>query len=277
MPWSIQQRDGKYCVVKQGGETVKCHGSRMDALKHQRALYANEPSLRGSTVSEMPPLIPPREWFERPEADGPTALTISKEGEVFGHLALWDTCHTGFMQGGFSECVKAPRSATDYSYFHLGTLETDQGDVSVGKLTYDTSHAPLSANLQAASRHYEETGSVGAFIRARDGRYGIWATGAVRSDISQTGFRDIRANPPSGDWRLLNHNLELVAALSVVVPGFPIPRSQLALAASASGELEVSSLILPGYCACDDEPLVASAREKSYLRRKKTLMSAWHT
>ena len=276
MPWSIQRRDGKYCVIKDSdGSSAGCHSTRVKALKQQRALYANEPSLRGSTISQVPPLIPPREWFDSEEADEPTPLTITKEGQVFGHLALWDTCHTGFMQGGFSECVKAPRSVTDYSFFHLGTLETDQGDVSVGKLTYDTSHAPLSANLQAASRHYDETGSVGAFIRARDGRYGIWASGAVKSDISQTGFRDIRANPPSGDWRLLNRNLELVAALSVVVPGFPIPRSQLALAASAAGELEVSSLILPGYCACEEETLVASARSKGYQRRKRALMAAW--
>jgi hypothetical protein len=64
----------------------------------------------------------------------------------------------------------------------------------------------------------------------------------VRSDISEEGFRDLRANPPSGDWRSLNNQLELVAALSVVVPGFPVPRSQLALSASAG----ISALILPG-------------------------------
>jgi hypothetical protein len=37
----------------------------------------------------------------------------------------------------------------------------------------------------------------------------------------------------SGDWRRIGGNLELVAALAVNVPGFPIPR--LELAASANG------------------------------------------
>lgn len=45
MPWSIEPRDGRYCVVKQGAsEPVPggCHDKRTDAVKHQRALYANE-------------------------------------------------------------------------------------------------------------------------------------------------------------------------------------------------------------------------------------------
>jgi len=203
------------------------------------------------TAAAAAPLKPPLAWFEMPEADSATPLTVTKEGQVYGHLALWDTCHTGFLNGRYAECVQAPRSQTDYSLFHLGKLETDQGDVSVGKLTYDTSHAPITVGLQAASRHYDETGSVGAFVRASDGKYGIWLSGAVRSDISPEGLRDLRANPPSGDWRALNRSLELIASLAVVVPGLPIPRSQLALAASASGELEVSALILPGYCDCE--------------------------
>ena len=76
----------------------------------------------------------------------------------------------------------------------------------------------------------------------------------------------MRANPPSGDWRALNNQLELVAALSVVVPGFPIPRSQLALSASAG----ISALILPGV---QDEDLW-EPRSRDFLRRRKSLSSA---
>jgi hypothetical protein len=45
MPWEIQPRDGRYCVVKKGAsEPVPggCHDSRAQAVKHQAALYANE-------------------------------------------------------------------------------------------------------------------------------------------------------------------------------------------------------------------------------------------
>ena len=93
---------------------------------------------------------------------------------------------------------------------------------------------------KGAMEHYEKTGCVGAFVRARDGKHGIWLSGAVRSDLPAERVRDLRANPPSGDWR--GH--ELVAVLSVPVPGFPIPRAAEAyLVASAGGEEEVETLI----------------------------------
>ena len=263
MPWHISEREGKFCVIKDDdGHNQGCHDSREKAKKQMAALYAQEDTMTAAVA----PLVPPRAWFEREEATEPTPLTFTAAGEVFGHLALYETCHTGFQGGAFSECVQAPRSGTGYQMFHLGQMETDDGVVAVGKLTYGTGHAPLSAGLQAASAHYDDTGSVGAFVRATDGRHGIWLAGAVRSDLPPEGVRDMRANPPSGDWRTFNHRLELVAALSVVVPGFPVPRSQLALSASAG----ISALILPGV---QQEDLV-EPRSKEFLRRRKSLSAA---
>jgi hypothetical protein len=216
------------------------------------------------------PLRPARDWFDIPEPNTPTPLTYEKSGRVYGHLALWGSCHTGFLNGAVAECVQPPPSKTDYQQFHLGVLETDGGDVRVGKITYATGHAPLSASARVAADHYDHTGSVGAFVRATNGSLGIWVSGAVRSDITDEGFRDLRANPPSGDWRSMNRNLELVAALSVPVPGFPIPRAEVALAASADGAPEVESLILPPWQPEEEFALVASAE---YQERKRKLSS----
>jgi hypothetical protein len=230
------------------------------------------------------PLKPPRDWFDTPEPNEPTPLTFQRDGRVYGHLALWDSCHAGLLNGAYSECVRPPKSTTDYRAFHLGELETEDGSmVSVGKVVYAADHAPLTAGLEGATKHYDNTGAVGAFVRARNGKHGIWLSGAVRSDISEEGFRDLRVNPPSGDWRMLNRNLELIASLSVPVPGYQIPRSQMALAASGA-EVAVTALILAGY-AYEEEALVASAgyaeqkaairqsiakpRGKGYVRRKK--------
>lgn len=218
------------------------------------------------------PLKPPSDWFSLPEAEQPTPLTFQKDGKVYGHIALWGSCHTGFLNGAVAECVQPPPSKTDYQHFHLGVIETAGGqDVRVGKITYATGHAPLSASAKVAADHYDHTGSVGAFVRARNGALGIWVSGSVRSDITAEGFRDLRANPPSGDWRTLNRNLELVAALSVPVPGFPIPRAEVALAASADGTPEVESLILPPWQLEEEFALAASAE---YQERKKALTAA---
>ena len=215
------------------------------------------------------PLKPPSEWLSLPEAEVATPLTFEKSGRVYGHIALWGSCHTGFLNGAVAECVQPPPSKTDYQHFHLGTLETADGrDVRVGKITYATGHAPLSASAQAAAAHYDNTGSVGAFVRARNGRIGIWVSGAVRSDITEEGFRDLRANPPSGDWRSLNRNLELVAALAVPVPGFPITRPLMASANAPEDASPFASLILPPWMPEEEFSLAASAE---YQERKKAL------
>lgn len=218
------------------------------------------------------PLKPPAAWFETSEPETPTPLTFEKSGKVYGHIALWGSCHRGFLNGALAECVQAPRSETSYSHFHLGVLETQEGsDVRVGKITYATGHAPLTANLAATARHYDDTGSVGAFVRARDGALGIWVSGAVRSDLSDEGFRDLRANPPSGDWRTpqSRRGLELVATLAVPVPGLPV-MPQLAMAASASGENEVVSLILPPWEIMEER----EGFDGEYLAQKEQLLSS---
>lgn len=224
------------------------------------------------TLTAAAPVTPPAEFFEQPEADEPTPLTYEDDGRVYGHLALWGSCHTGFLNGAFAECVKPPNSRTDYAHFHLGRVRTAEGDdVRIGKITYATGHAPLRAGLQAASRHYDDTGSVGAFVRARDGSLGIWLSGVLRSDLSAEGLRDLRANPPSGDWRSFNHHLELIASLAVPVPGFPIPKVELALAASGEGT-EVDALILPSWTV--EQEGAAEMRSREYLRRRHALSAA---
>lgn len=223
---------------------------------HERLEYAGEGVWQRNLVAaSVAPLNPPRAWFEQPEGNGPTPLTFTTEGQIYGHLATWETCHRGFLNGALTECVKAPPSRTNYAEFYAGgRIETEEGDmIPIGRLTYDTDHAPLTAGIRAAARHYDNTGSVGGYVTARDGQYGIWLAGAVKSDLSREGLRDMRANPPSGDWRMMNRNLELIASLAVPVPGFPV--AQFNLAASAGGEdVEVNALILTGLSARDLEP-----------------------
>lgn len=46
MPWKVEQRDGRHCVVKKSdGQVVGCHASAEEARAQVRALYASEPNL----------------------------------------------------------------------------------------------------------------------------------------------------------------------------------------------------------------------------------------
>jgi hypothetical protein len=197
-----------------------------------------------ASAAGQAPLKPPLDWFFIPEPNEPTPLTVTDDGRVYGHLALWNQCHAGF-----ASCELAPRSRTSYAYFHVGEIQTADGEyLPVGRITVGQGgqakggHASLVLGRKGAMEHYDATGCVGAFVRASDGRHGIWLSGAVRSDVAAERVRDLRANPPSGDWR----DGELVAVLSVPVPGFPIPRSELRMVASGAHE-EVTALIASGY------------------------------
>lgn len=183
-----------------------------------------------AVVAAGGPIAPPASWFTDPGLTEPTALTITDDGRVFGHLATWGTCHIGFSD----KCVTPPRSATEYSAFHTGALRTAEGeDLAVGHLTMGTGHADLRATPAGAAEHYDNTGTRWADVRAGEDEFGIWIAGAVVPNIPDELVRTARGGALSGDWRRIGAGLEMVAALTVNVPGFPVPRPQAIAAGGA--------------------------------------------
>jgi hypothetical protein len=109
-----------------------------------------------------------------------------------------------------------------------------------------TGHAPLKAKVQATIEHYDNTGSVVADVAAGEDAHGIWLAGALRSSASPEQVKALKAAALSGDWREFGGNLELVAALAVNVPGFPIPRLALAASGEHQTALVASGVVEPG-------------------------------
>lgn len=219
--------------------------------------------MASASIAAAIPVEPPSVWFSRPVLNGPTPLCVSDEGQVFGHIATWDRDHIGFNQS-----IRAPRSASNYSYFHTGVVRTaDHKDVRVGQLTLAGGHAPINLNANLAVKHYDDTASAIADVHAGEDSYGIWVAGALRPGTTPEQIRALRASAPSGDWRAINHRLELVAICQVNVPGFPVPRS-----ITASGEM--TSLVAAGVGPLlairqeqehsEQEALLAAARERVY-------------
>lgn len=209
------------------------------------------------------PVDPPAAWFTDPQLDGPTALQVTSDGRVSGHLAVWDTCHTGM--GG---CTPPPRSETGYAYFHTGSILTREGtEIPVGRLTMDTRHAVRSASASATMRHYDHTGTAIADVRAGEDAYGIWVSGAVRPSASPEQMRVLRSSPLSGDWRRIGTNLELVAALAVNVPGFPVPRPAGLVAGAAMQALVAAGMLAPRKVIRPGLPGALSTQDLRYLKR----------
>jgi hypothetical protein len=227
------------------------------------------PGVLTAAAAGAAPLRPPREWFFTAESDAPVPLTVTPEGQVYGHLALWDQCHPAF-----ASCERAPASQSGYLFFHVGEIESEEGEmVAVGRITVGRDgsarggHASVVLGRQGAMEHYDQTGCVAAFVRATDGNHGIWLSGAVRSDAPAEKIRDLRANPPSGDWR----DSELVGVLAVPVPGFPIPRMEALIASAETGEEEIKALIASGYSPESEAAMQPPLDIPTYRRRLQEL------
>ena len=177
----------------------------------------------GFLESEIP-VTPPHEWFEKPALTKATPLTVDPSGRIYGHIAAWHVNHIGMPRS-----TRPPRSKSKYAYFHTGVVRTDAGkDMPVGQLTLAGGHASLQADAQAAAKHYDDTASAIADVHAGEDDYGIWVAGSLRPDATEAQIRALRASAPSGDWRPINGQLELVAVCQVNVPGFPIARAMVA-------------------------------------------------
>ena len=205
---------------------------------------ADQLSSRDALTAAAIPTAPPEAWFKDPTLTGPTALVVEDDGRVYGHIAAWGTCHIGQI----GKCVEPPTSPSNYAYFRTGALQTAEGTtIAVGHLTMDTGHAGPRDSANQAAAHYDNTGLVFADVAAGEDAYGIWVAGSLRPGITAKQVRVARSAPISGDWRTIRGSLELVGALAVNVPGFPVPRPKGLL---ASGE--VRSLQASGVVAHDD-------------------------
>lgn len=208
-----------------------------------------------STTAAAAPMRAPSSWYENPMLNGPTKLRVADTGQVYGHLAQWNTCHRGVG----NSCIIAPHSIVDYAHFKTGTTMTADGMLRpVGNLTYGGGHAATNLGYIAAVAHYDEAGVTVANVNVGEDAYGIWVAGAMAPGTGELEAQQLRSHPLSGDWRRTGGNLELVAALAVNTPGFPVDEPQYSVTASG----EQLSLIAAGVLLEDGEVIIADGADE---------------
>lgn len=155
-------------------------------------------------------------------------LTLSDEGHLYGHGAVWGTCHIGYQ----GRCVEPPLSPSNCARFNLGeTLAADGTRHTTGALVLGLDHAGRQLTAAEARDNYAHTGMAFADAHARNGRHGYWLSGWLRPTVGPELARVIRGSCLSGDWRdYPPDGLDLVAFQAVNVPGFPVARTALAAA-----------------------------------------------
>lgn len=250
--------DGSWTVVRDDGSllpgypTAESAATALDALTASvvTAVLVDEettPLVAAITGTEVDvPARPPAEWFQDPGFDDSTTIpvpsrpnvrgcpvTITDDGQIYGHAATWGTYHIGYQ----GQKVPVPHSRSGYAYFRHGqTVTADGSAIATGPVTVATGHADEDPNITAgaARSHYDNTGAAVADVAAGEDRYGIWVAGAIRPGATVAQVEALRRSSLSGDWRDVDGHHEMVAALAVNTPGFPIPRYSLA----ASGAVE---------------------------------------
>lgn len=209
-----------------GDDTIKAPWDDQDgdggcgcAEKWAKAAAAASQTASAGQYGAFGDLAPYDASLFRRKLTGPTPLTVTEQGEVFGHAFLWSTCNRGHR----GMCLRAPRSATGYKEFHLGAVRTTDGLLPVGKIVMGEGHADINHGMRITRAFYDATSKTAALGRIEEDEWGGAFSGVLAPGVSPEDATMLLASPPSGDWR----GRELVAVLAVNVPGHVVPRAEV--------------------------------------------------
>lgn len=227
---------------------------REAAASETLQLSKTEPAPAISLVASAYAHEAPSEWFTEPVDLGyDDGVVITDEGRVMGYVAEWGVCHIGYD----GICKEAPPSKSNYAYFATGEVTTPDGPVKVGVLTSATGHANPHLKAMPAAAHYDNTGHAWAMVACGENERGIWFSGMLHPNADPELLKDVVASGRiSGDWRPIGNDLEMVAGLTVNVPGFPI--IQTTAAAEDGRQL---SLVAAGVHAPNEEESTMSVKD----------------
>ena len=205
---------------------IPAFGETRIALNEQQE--HRDKALVASAADSFRPRMYDAQLFADPKLTGPTALTVTEDGHVFGHIACFGECHRSIQ----SECIMAPKSPSNYAQFHTSNVHLVDGSrMAVGRLTVATGHAP-DGPAGPAIEHYDNTGTCFALVRAGEDAHGIFVSGIVAPWATPEQIEMGLSAPISGDWRTFNGRYDLVAALAVNTPGFLVRSTADSLVAS---------------------------------------------
>jgi hypothetical protein len=219
-------------------------------------------------------------FFTNPNLTGPTKLTVTEDGHIYGHVRLHGTCYQyggGAGDGGY--CVQPPPSACGYAKYMCHSAKLDDGrTIDVGAMTFGDGHESRGS-LYASKRHYNDVATTAAKISVGDDEFGVWVSGQVVDAYADRAY-DLLLSPLSGHWEPDADNngyLELMAVHIVVTPGYSVR----GIVASFDDEGRTTSLIITTVPE-PEEPIVAAfdpteldaAIEAALTRREASALAA---
>ena len=205
---------------------------------------------------------PPWEMFHVEETDGPTKLFVDEETDdgwipVFGHLALWDSCHDG-VEG---RCTRPPRPDDNYASYNKPGVLTSKGMVGTGPIFLKEGHKKAKNGDYIDA--YGATENAWADVRITAGLLGPWCSGYIRPGADPAVVLAGRASRISGHWK----GQRLKAIVSVNAEAFDVPGDGFSINAEGFVDELVAS-----FPDCDDfaDPEVIEDAITDVLRKHRT-------
>jgi hypothetical protein len=176
---------------------------------------------------------------------------------VWGHLALWDSCHDG-VEG---RCQRVPRPDDNYASYNKPGVLTTKGMVGTGPIFLREGHKRAKNGDYIDG--YGGTENAWADVRITVGRLGPWLSGYVRPGADSEAVLVGRASRISGHWK----GARLKAVVSVNAEAFDVPGDGFAIDADG----HVSELVA-SFPECDDfdDPEVIEDAITNALRKHRT-------
>jgi hypothetical protein len=262
-------------VVEEGAEAAAAEVTDL-------ALVASITALTASAGLATRPAL---SLFDPPQLTGPTDITWDYErGQVYGHVAIDGTCHTGYAH----TCIEPPKDPAGGAYpsFNRFAVETGEGDlVWAGRLTVGGRHAPLDLSAAGSMAHHDSM-TVAADVRMYEDAYGIAIVGAIRPDLDARTRAVLSRRKVSVDWRELSGGLSAVELLALSEgprqhsePGFPIRTynrgtRQTALVASFGPFADAGTLRARSAPLVDVAALAAAMEDERERREQAALVRA---
>jgi hypothetical protein len=258
------------------------------------ALAAQDPDTIGAAARECAaetaaliasvgaaPARPAAALFDMPALTGPTPITFDEEtGRVYGHVALFGSCHGGFKD----VCVTVPQEDESYAYFNRFPVDTDGGVIWAGRLTVGGRHPGLALTASGTMSAYDGK-TVAADVRAGRDEFGIVISGVRRPDLDEATKRVLARRKVSGDWRETPAGLSLLEILALSPgprvhsePGFPVSTHvtagrQTALVASLGPDADTVSRIRRVPELVDTAALAAAVVDEQERRARRAALS----
>jgi hypothetical protein len=88
----------------------------------------------------------------------------------------------------------------------------------------------MGMSAAEVAAHYDNTCTAAAELAAGEDEHGIWVAGRVMPGLDDDARYKLEGAALSGDWRRIRGSMELLAALAVNAPGFPVPYRALVAA-----------------------------------------------